>query len=330
EATSSPRDTLKVRAGPTVLQTLSNANAALGYQLKTVDLSAYSGRTIVLSFTDVEGDGAATSFLLDDTSVTSWQATPSTAIFSPLDFTGDHKSDVMRVTPAGELYLYRGNGLGAFSGPGTKIGSGWGGFARVFSPGDFTGDGKSDILAVKTNGDLYVYRGSGLGGFTGAATKVSAGWAGFSKVFSPGDFTGDGRSDVMAVLGSGDLFLFRGNGQGGFTGRATRIGTGWGGFAKVFSPGDFTGDGRSDIMAVGSNGDLHLYRGNGIGGFWGAGTKIGAGWAMFVSEFSPRDFTGDGRSDVLGVQSTGRLYLYRGNGLGGFVGSGVRITPALS
>jgi len=52
----------------------------------------------------------------------------------------------------------------------------------------------------------------------------------------------------------------------------------------VFSPGDFTGDGRADILAINSSGALFLYRGNGLGGFTGAGTQIGNGWT-FVKVF---------------------------------------------
>ena len=65
-ATTSIYDTMTVRAGSTVLQTLSNVNAMNGYQLRTVDLSAYAGQTISLSFTGVEDVSAQTSFVLDD------------------------------------------------------------------------------------------------------------------------------------------------------------------------------------------------------------------------------------------------------------------------
>jgi len=67
--TTSAYDTMKVRAGSTVLQTLSNLNKATGYQLKTVSLSAYAGRTISLSFTGVEDVSLQTSFVLDDAAV---------------------------------------------------------------------------------------------------------------------------------------------------------------------------------------------------------------------------------------------------------------------
>ena len=153
-----------------------------------------------------------------------------------------------------------------------------------FSGRDFSGDGKADIAAVASGGDLYLYRGNGAGGFAGGGTRIGGGW-GFAKVFSPGDFTGDGKADILGVSSNGDLYLYRGNGAGGFAGGGTRIGAGWGIFAKVFSPGDFTGDGKADILGVSSNGDLYLYRGNGAGGFAGGGTRIGAGWGIFATVF---------------------------------------------
>jgi Zn-dependent metalloprotease len=69
EPGTTPSDTMKVYAGSTALQTLSNANAASGYQLKTVNLSAYAGRTISLSFAGAENGSLQTSFVLDDLSV---------------------------------------------------------------------------------------------------------------------------------------------------------------------------------------------------------------------------------------------------------------------
>ena len=50
--------------------TYSNANASAGYVQKTIDLSAYTGKTITVKITGTEDSSAATSFLLDDTSLT--------------------------------------------------------------------------------------------------------------------------------------------------------------------------------------------------------------------------------------------------------------------
>jgi hypothetical protein len=110
-----------------------------------------------------------------------------------------------------------------------------------------------------------------------AATPPST----FGGVFSPGDFTGDGRSDVLARKPNGDLYLYAGDGHGGWAGAGRKIGSGWNIFDTVFSPGDFTGDGRSDVLARKTNGDLYLYAGDGRGGWAGAGRKIGSGWNTF-------------------------------------------------
>jgi serine protease len=69
-------DTLKVQvlnSAGTVLATLatySNANAATGYALKTLNMNAYIGQTVTLKFLGVEDGSLATSFVLDDITLT--------------------------------------------------------------------------------------------------------------------------------------------------------------------------------------------------------------------------------------------------------------------
>jgi len=71
----------------------------------------------------------------------------------------------------------------------------------VFSGGDFTGDAKADILAIKANGDLVLYRGNGLGGFTGVGTKIGTGWGLSSRplgvLLSSGNLHGSACPIVM-------------------------------------------------------------------------------------------------------------------------------------
>ncbi|BAJ26514.1 MULTISPECIES: M4 family metallopeptidase [Kitasatospora] len=62
-------DTLKVNVNGTTLATYSNANASAGYVQKTVDLSAYKGRSVKLEFAGTEDTYLATVFLLDDIAV---------------------------------------------------------------------------------------------------------------------------------------------------------------------------------------------------------------------------------------------------------------------
>jgi hypothetical protein len=64
--------TVAVTSGGTTTTraTYSNVNASSGYVQKTIDLSAYTGKTITLKLTGTEDSSAATSFLVDDTGLT--------------------------------------------------------------------------------------------------------------------------------------------------------------------------------------------------------------------------------------------------------------------
>lgn len=263
-------------------------------------------------------------------------ATPrmSTAIIAGKDFTGDGRSDLIGLRSStapfdyGRIpYLYRGNGVGGFASSGRKTSDLWGDDPTVFSSGDFSADGKNDIMGVDPAGHLMLFNGNGLGAFYPghSGQPLGVGWGRFTSLFSPGDFTGDGKNDIMGVSRDAGLYLYRGNGLGGFTGAGLRVGYGWAGFLTVFSPGDFSGDGKNDILAVSRDGGLYLYRGNGRGGFTGAGQRIGNGWGGFLGVFSPGDFTGDHRSDVMAFNTAGDLVLYRGSGRGGFAAGGQTI-----
>lgn len=68
--TTTAYDKLTVKAGSTTLASYSNLNQANGYQLRTVDMSAFAGQTVTLTFTGTEDSSLQTSFCLDDTALT--------------------------------------------------------------------------------------------------------------------------------------------------------------------------------------------------------------------------------------------------------------------
>ncbi|SEC92848.1 Putative Ig domain-containing protein [Streptomyces misionensis] len=70
ETGSTAYDKLTVTAGSTTLATYSNVNAASGYALKTFDLSSLAGQTVTLKFNGVEDSSLQTSFVVDDTALT--------------------------------------------------------------------------------------------------------------------------------------------------------------------------------------------------------------------------------------------------------------------
>ncbi|MFJ9707038.1 putative Ig domain-containing protein [Streptomyces sp. NPDC101234] len=68
--TSTQYDKLTVTAGSTTLATYSNLNAASGYVQKSFSLGSYAGSTVTLKFSGVEDSSLQTSFVIDDTAVT--------------------------------------------------------------------------------------------------------------------------------------------------------------------------------------------------------------------------------------------------------------------
>lgn len=59
-------DTFTVSVGGQTLATLSNVNAASGYQLKTYNVSQFAGQTVTLKFQGLEDASLQTSFVVDD------------------------------------------------------------------------------------------------------------------------------------------------------------------------------------------------------------------------------------------------------------------------
>ncbi|WP_330339707.1 putative Ig domain-containing protein [Streptomyces sp. NBC_00557] len=70
ETGSTAYDKLTVTAGSTTLATYSNVNANSGYAQKTFDLSSLAGQTVTLKFNGVEDSSLQTSFVVDDTALT--------------------------------------------------------------------------------------------------------------------------------------------------------------------------------------------------------------------------------------------------------------------
>ena len=192
------------------------------------------------------------------------------------DLDGDRHPDVLaRRASTGELLLYRGNGRGALVSS-RVIGTGWNGFTAVVAPGDFNGDQKPDVLARTRNGDLMLYRGNGAGGWlAGSPVRVSGGWNAFDLILAAGDFDRDRLPDVLARNATThELWLYKGNGAGGFSSRV-RVGTGWGGFNAIIGCGDFDGDGLADVLTRRADtGQLYLYRGMRTG--FHAGIAVGS------------------------------------------------------
>jgi FG-GAP-like repeat len=130
------------------------------------------------------------------------------------------------------------------------------------------------------------------------------------------DWDADWTNDVLRLNTSGWLWHYRGDGDGGFTGRAAMT-TSFSAMRAVVGPGDLTGDRRHDLLAVDTSGRLYLYPGDGAGGL-GTRRLVGSGWSSMRLLAGPGDMTSDGRGDLLALDTAGRLWLYPGTDAGTF------------
>jgi murein DD-endopeptidase MepM/ murein hydrolase activator NlpD len=180
------------------------------------------------------------------------------------------------------------------------------------------GYGAVDLVARdRSTGELWRYSSNARGGFL-PRVRIGRGWGVMDVIVDPGDFDGDRNPDLIArEQATGALWLYPGNGRGGFLARV-RIGRGWGVMDRIVAPGDLDGDRHPDLVArERATGDLWRYPGNGRGGFR-ARVRIGHGWQRMDALVGIGDFNGDGKPDLLARErATGALWLYPGNGRGG-------------
>ncbi|KQX11808.1 hypothetical protein ASC82_18355 [Streptomyces sp. Root431] len=168
----------------------------------------------------------------------------------------------------------------------TDLGGGWQIYNLIVGPGDLSGDGKADLLARDRSGVLYLYRGNGKGTAVASRIRVGDGWSAYDRILGAGDFSGDGRTDLLARDRAGNLWLYRGTGSATtpFAGRKN-LGGGWGTYNKLAAPGDMSGDGKADLVAVNAAGDLYRYLGTGTGATLTRRVEIGHGFQTYADLF---------------------------------------------
>jgi hypothetical protein len=188
------------------------------------------------------------------------------------------------------------------------------------NPDDVTGDGKADLVAIKDDGLLWVYPGTGKASGSTFGTRFQAGTGWLSQdAVTVGDLNNDGLGDLLSRQASdGTLWVYPGTGKSGMETFATRyqVGRSWQ-TQDITRTGDFNTDGLTDVLTrQASDGTLWVYPGTGKPGMETLGTRyqVGTGWKS-MDFVTTGDLNNDGRPDVLSRQaSDGTLWVYPGTG----------------
>ncbi|MEV7345485.1 VCBS repeat-containing protein [Streptomyces sp. NPDC093544] len=203
------------------------------------------------------------------------------------DLSGDRCNDVLVRLSSGALRLYK-PGCGAALKPSTSYTtfgtSGWNQYDVLTSPGDVTKDGRPDLIARNTaTGAVYLYKGTSTGKLS-ARVKLYDNWKTYKKVVGAGDLNGDGIGDLIAQDKSNNLYRYYGKGNGTFAARV-KVSANWGAsYNAVVGVGDITGDGKADLVARDTAGNLYRQNGTGKGSF-AARVKIATGWQGYKGIF---------------------------------------------
>jgi hypothetical protein len=235
------------------------------------------------------------------------------ATFFPGDYTGDHRADVL-ADKSGTISLYRTSG-----GPSL----GWSSTVRhattapdrwMTKVGDLDSNGMTDVVIGTADGRLLLLR-SMEGGRLALPYEIGRGW-GSTSLFAvaPGNDMGT-PTYLVARNVRNELVRYTLTARG-LSGGAV-VGTNWGAITKLVSPGDLTSDGRSDLVAVRTDGQLLRY-GLGRDGRITSTAVIGRGWQHFTKLAAPGDLDGDLRTDLVGVRQDGGLFHYHSFGNGSF------------
>ena len=172
---------------------------------------------------------------------------------------------------------------------------------------DVNGDGHPDVVAIGPNG-IYISYGKPDGTFGAPFAPEVAEVIGY---FTVADFNGDGIPDIAATgdtaiklsLGKGDGTYFAPvalNNQNGAINFSVSVDT-------FIVRGDFNGDGKVDLMAIGSPGGNNygysLFLGNGDGTFQNplsvTPPSFPFGTRISLSDNAVYDVNKDGRSDII-------------------------------
>ncbi|MFK3735802.1 FG-GAP-like repeat-containing protein [Streptomyces sp. NPDC088090] len=257
-----------------------------------------------------------------------WYANPQATAPAFGDLNGDRTSDVLVRDKAGRLWFLPGDGSGTLVGSG-----GWNAMNALTRHGDFSGDGKEDVIAREAStGKLWLYKGDGTGRVGSRLLIGTGGWNSMNHLTAFTGLSGDGRSDLLAVEKStGKLWLYPDAGTG-FGPRKLIGNGGWNGMNALVGFGDMTKDGKDDLLArEASTGKLWLYPGK-PGGF-APRVLIGGGWNVMAGFLAVGDHTGDGYPDLATVTNdaywsnmgvgAGNLVTYRGRATNGFQTGGL-------
>ncbi|NUR08883.1 MAG: hypothetical protein HOQ45_18000 [Nocardioidaceae bacterium] len=172
------------------------------------------------------------------------------------------------------------------------------------------------VVRDRATKKAYTLRTGGQVRFAGGTTAAD-GLSGADFVVPIGDANGDHRADLLVRDRASKVVTIRRGDAAGHFGAAAFPTSRFAGADLLARAGDWNRDGRGDLLVrSGSNHRLYVFLGNGRGGF-GAYRRLSSDWRGYTATSGAGDFDKDGRDDLIGRTTGGRIVLLpgRANGL---------------
>jgi hypothetical protein len=264
---------------------------------------------------DFNGDGRADLFFYNPVSGRAIKAiSTGTEVFTYAEFAwspgwqitvadlnGDGLDDVFVYNPTDGRWfrcISLANGSFSFTNSGT-----WSTNWSIYT-GDFNGDGRADLFLYNTTSDANRGRTYRVLSNPDESVTYIAGDVVWSNnwTITPGDFDGDGRTDLFLYRSSGDWYRVF------FTAASARYESGVASPGLTVSAGDFNRDARTDLFAYNASSGLWyvaISEANGALSYYGGSVNWSPGWQISVT-----DVNVDGVADlVLYNPSDGRWFV---------------------
>lgn len=231
------------------------------------------------------------------------------------DFNGDGKTDVAYLCCGGSTSIWLSNGDGTFTQKSFQPWDGYNTQSGTWKSGDFDGDSKTDLIHLCCSGYAQTWLSKGDGTFRIFLTQAWAGYEMRSGTWLPGDFDGDGRTDLAHMVG-GYWNVWTSNGDGSFRLRAFFPWQGYETRSGFWRSADVTGDGKDDLVHLCCQDYANSWISDGHGGFMARLAAAPAGDSMVAGRWATGDFNGDQRKDFLqtGTDEYARSWLSNGDG----------------
>src|SRR5438093_194102 len=182
------------------------------------------------------------------------------------DVNGDGKTDAVHLCCDDYANTWLSNGDGTFAVSSFRPWPGYGIQSGSWVAGNFNGDHSADLIHFWGGGPANIWLSNGNGNFSIVPFEPWPGYDYLSGVWLPGDFNGDGRTDLAHIWGGGSANVWLSRDDPGFSVNPFSPWPGYGFRSGSWYVGDFDGNRRTDLFHLCCD-YVNIWRSDGTGSF---------------------------------------------------------------